>query len=326
MITLTFPDGAKRQYDSGDFGGAGRRLNRKIPGKEGRRRRDQRRAVRSRRSDRGRCDGEDRHPRRSRGARTHPPRLRPCAGRGGAGAVSRNPGDHRPGDRERLLLRFLPQPAVHAGGLPGDRKENARDHRPRQALHQIGEDRARRRRNSSARKARCSRSNWSMPSPSEQEIKFYDQGGWVDLCRGPAHDIDGQDRQCLQADEGGGRLLAGRCEESDAHPHLRHGLGQRQGFAGLCDGAGGSREARSPQARPRDGPVSFPGRGAGRRLLACQGLDRVPAAHRLYAPPPVEARLSGSERAAASRQVPVGDIGPLGLVPRGHVHGALGRR
>ena len=36
--------------------------------------------------------------------------------------------------------------------------------------------------------------------------------------------------------------------------------------------------------------------------------------------------LPGGQRAAAPRQVAVGDLRPLGLVPREHVHGAAGRR
>ena len=73
-------------------------------------------------------------------AGTDPARRRPRAGRSGAGAVAGHAGDHRPGDRERLLLRLLPQRAVHAGGLCRDREEDARDHRARQTLHQGGLD------------------------------------------------------------------------------------------------------------------------------------------------------------------------------------------
>src|SRR6266545_3678477 len=54
------------------------------------------------------------------------------------GALAGHAGHHRPGDRERLLLRLLPQPAVHPGGLRRDREEDARDHRARQTLHQGG--------------------------------------------------------------------------------------------------------------------------------------------------------------------------------------------
>ena len=42
----------------------------------------------------------------------------------------------------------------------------------------------------------------------------------------PAHGLDRPDRQRLQADEGGRRLLARRFEQSDADAHLRHCLGR----------------------------------------------------------------------------------------------------
>ena len=41
----------------------------------------------------------------------------------------------------------------------------------------------------------------------------------------PAHGLDGPDRQRLQADEGGRRLLARRRQQPDADAHLRHRLG-----------------------------------------------------------------------------------------------------
>jgi hypothetical protein len=48
----------------------------------------------------------NRHPRRSARAGADPARCRACDGRGRAGAVAGHAGDHRPGDRERLLLRL----------------------------------------------------------------------------------------------------------------------------------------------------------------------------------------------------------------------------
>ena len=71
----------------------------------------------------------------------------------------------------------------------------------------------------------------------------------------------------------------------------------------------------------RDGPVPLPGGGAGHGVLAPEGLDDVPDADRLHAPAP-RRRLPGGQRAAGARQAPVGDLRPLGLVSREHVHGA----
>ncbi len=95
-----------------------------------------RRGHRSRRPDRAGRQDRIHHPRRSPRAGTDPARRRACAGRSGAVAVAGHAGHDRSGDRERLLLRLLPQRAVHAGGFRGDREEDARDHRARQTLHQ----------------------------------------------------------------------------------------------------------------------------------------------------------------------------------------------
>ena len=107
-------------------------LARQAHGRDGARRR----RFGSERSDRARCQDRVSRPRGPARPGIDPARRRPCAGRGGAGAVARHPGHHRPGDRERLLLRLLPQPAVHAGGFRRHREEDARDHRARQTLHQ----------------------------------------------------------------------------------------------------------------------------------------------------------------------------------------------
>lgn len=57
---------------------------------------------------------------------------------------------------------------------------------------------------------------------------------------------------------------------------------------------------------------------------ARQGLEHVPDARRLHAPPSGR-HLSGGQRAASIGQVAVGDLGSLGLVPRQHVQGDRGR-
>ncbi len=74
----------------------------------------------------------DPHHQESRSARGLPPLHRAPAGRGGAGAVSRNQAGHRPAHRERLLLRFRPRHTVHARGPGKDR--SARCGRSRRAI------------------------------------------------------------------------------------------------------------------------------------------------------------------------------------------------
>ena len=58
------------------------------------------------------------------------------------------------------------------------------------------------------------KAEWIHEIPTDEAISLYRQGGFVDLCAGPHLPSTGQARPCLQADEGGGRLLARRCAET----------------------------------------------------------------------------------------------------------------
>ena len=88
----------------------------------------------------------------------------------------------------------------------------------------------------------------------------------------PAHDVHRQDRQRVQADEGRGRLLARRQQQSDADADLRHGVRKTGRARRLSEADRGSRKARPPQARPRARSVSFPG---GRSRAWCSGTPRA---------------------------------------------------
>ena len=197
--------------------------------------------------------------------------------------MARHPGHDRSHHRERLLLRLLPQRAVHAGRFRRDRKEDARDHRARQTLYQGDLDpRAdqagvpRQRRNVQGRTGRR--------DPGRPDHQDLQAGRLVRSVPRPAYDVDRQDRQRLQADEGRGRLLARRQQQSDADAHLRHGIRKTGRARRLSEADRGSREARPSQARPRARPVSFPGGRSRRGVLARQGLDHLPGGDRLYAP------------------------------------------
>ena len=69
--------------------------------------------------------------------------------------------------------------------FPRDREEDARDHRARPGLSRSGGLAREGARPSFPTRARTSRSSSSMPSRHGQPIKIYDQGDWIDLCRGP---------------------------------------------------------------------------------------------------------------------------------------------
>ncbi len=136
--------------------------------------------------------------------------------------------------------------------------------------------------------------------PPGEDLKLYSQGGWTDLCRGPHMTSTGKIGDAFKLMKVGGGLLARRFHQTHAIAHLRHGLRQKGRARRLPEADRGGRAARPSQARPRDGPLPFPGGGAGLDLLAPEGLGDLPDPHRLHAPPPGR-RLSGGQRAAGAR-------------------------
>ena len=112
--------------------------------------------------------------------------------------------------------------------------------------------------------------------PEDQDLKIYTQGDWFDLCRGPHMTSTGKIGDAFKLMKVAGAYWRGDCN----NPMLTRIYGtawrQRRRSSTPISPARGGREARPPPARPRDGPVPFPGGGAGRRLLAPEGLDDVP--------------------------------------------------
>jgi threonyl-tRNA synthetase len=112
--------------------------------------------------------------------------------------------------------------------------------------------------------------------PEGQDLKIYNQGDWFDLCRGPHMASTGQIGDAFKL-----MKVAGAYWRGDSNnPMLTRIYGTAWRTTGGArqptSHARGGGEARPPQARPRDGPLPLPGGGAGRRLLARQGLDDVP--------------------------------------------------
>ena len=320
-VALTFPDGSKRSFKKGlNRRRAGRR-HLQVAGQEGGGHLAGRPTGGPGRPDRGRRQRQDHHPHRPGSAGADPARRRARDGGSGAVAVARHPGDHRPGDRERLLLR-----------LRQGRSRSIPTISPRS-------------------KPRCTRSSsGTRPSPrscgaaTRPRTFFRDKGemfkvelvdaiprgrGPEDLQAGrvarpvprPAHDLDRADRQGLQAHQAS-RAPTGAAITT--RPQLQRIYGTAwatdAGAGGLPQDDRGGREARPPQARPRDGPVPLPGGGAGRGVLAPEGLGAVPGPHQLHPAAAERGRLPRGERAADPRQVAVGGVGPLGDLPREHVH------
>ena len=156
--------------------------------------------------------------------------------------------------------------------------------------------------------------------PAGEAVTVYHQGAWKDLCRGPHLPSTQARRQGVQADQARRRLLARRPAQRPAAAHLRHRLGDRGRPRRLPQADRGGGKARPPQARRGHGPLPHPGRGQGHGVLAPEGLDALPHAGRLHAPPlEAEAGYRRGEDAADPRPLALGTVGPLGEVPRRHV-------
>ena len=137
--------------------------------------------------------------------------------------------------------------------------------------------------------------------PEGQDLKIYSQGDWFDLCRGPHMTSTGKIGNAFKLMKVAGAYWRGDSNNAMLTRIYATAWATQEELDNYLAAARGGREARSSPPRPRDGPVPFPGGGAGRRLLAPEGLDDVPGADRLHAPPP-EGGLPGGQRAAGARQ------------------------
>ena len=109
---------------------------------------------------------------KSRGrARHDPPLHRPPHGHGRAGALPRDAGHHRPGDRERLLLRLRHRPPVQRRRPPPHRGEDGGDREARPAGQPRGVVAATRPSRSSTSSARTTRSRSSTASPATRRSR-----------------------------------------------------------------------------------------------------------------------------------------------------------
>ena len=303
MITLTFPDGAAAPVRARHHRPRGRRGHRQV-------------ARQAHRRDGARRRPSLTLPTRSRATpgssscRREDPRAlelirHDCAhvlAEAVQDALPGHPGHHRPGDRERLLLRLRAPRALHPRGFPGDRGEDARDHRPRQTLHQGGleprQGQAGVRRQGRGLQGRARRRHPG--GPGSQDLR---PGRLVRPLPRPAHDLDGQGRHRLQAHEGGRRLLARRLEQPDADPHLRHGLGDQEDLDAYLKQLEEA-EKRDHRRLGREMDLfHFQEEAPGTVFWHPQGLDPVPEPHRLHAPAPEgpTTRRSTRRRSSTSR-------------------------
>ena len=183
----------------------------------------------------------------------------------------------------------------------GDRKEDARDHRARQTLHQGSLGRAKRPSRCSATRARPSRSSWSMPFPATRPIKIYYQGDWFDLCRGPHMTSTGKIGNAFKLMKVAGAYWRGDCN----NPMLTRIYGtafakQEELDAYLKQIEEAEKRDHRKLGRELD-LFHFQEEGPGVVFWHAEGLDHLPGADRLYAPPP-DRRLQRGQRAADPRQ------------------------
>src|SRR5262249_4113154 len=95
-----------------------------------------------------------------------------------------DPVHHGPGNGERFLLGFFPQPAVPLGEFRRHREEERQNHRGRQPFtKEIWTREAAKR--MFRDKGELFKVELIDAIPDDQEIKIYKQGEWFDLCRGP---------------------------------------------------------------------------------------------------------------------------------------------
>ena len=176
------------------------------------------------------------------------------------------------------------------------------------------------------------KAEWAAELPKGDDLTVYwsgepnEDGAWLDMCRGPHLPSTGKlDPQAFKLMRVAGAYWRGDQNNAQLTSHIRHRLAEQEAARRAPHAAGGSRQARSPQAGPRDGLVPLAGRSAWLGLLASQRLHDLARAGSLHAPRHRRWRLPRDQDAASHRRAPVGEIGPLGQIPREHVRGARRR-
>ena len=135
--------------------------------------------------------------------------------------------------------------------------------------------------------------------PADQQLKIYKQGDWFDLCRGPHMTSTGKVGNAFKLMKVAGAYWRGDSNREMLSRIYGTAFAKQEELDAVPQAARGGGEARPSQARPRDGPVPFPGGGAGLGVLASEGLDAVPGARAVHPPPPGRGRLRRGELAAA---------------------------
>ena len=161
--------------------------------------------------------------------------------------------------------------------------------------------------------------------PGDEPIKIYQQGDWFDLCRGPHMTSTGKVGNAFKL-----MKVAGAYWRGDSNnPMLTRIYGTAFAKQEELDAYLKQLEEAEKRDHRRLGRemdlFHFQEEGPGVVFWHAKGWTMFQAII-AYMRRRLEGRLRRGQRAADARQVAVGDLRPLGLVPREHVRGAVGRR
>ena len=162
--------------------------------------------------------------------------------------------------------------------------------------------------------------------PAGEDLRIYRQGDWLDLCRGPHMTSTGQVGTAFKL-----TTVAGAYWRGDSNNAM---LQRIYGTAWASDKDLKAHLHRLEEAERRDHRklgremdlFHFQEEGPGVVFWHPKGWELVPAPDELHAPAPERCRLPGGQRTAGPGSGIVGDVRPLGLVSRKHVHHGDGRR
>ena len=122
---------------------------------------------------------------RGPGARADPPRRRPHHGPRRAGALARRQGHHRPGDRERLVLRLRPRRALHPRGPRRPSRRGCARSSPPATRSAPRSGTATAPSATTRRLGEPYKVELVEAIPEADPVRMYWHGPWQDLCRGP---------------------------------------------------------------------------------------------------------------------------------------------
>ena len=200
-----------------------------------------------------------------------------------------------------------------------DRSAHARAHQCRRAVRARGGDgrrgaRALRPRGPGLQGRADRGSGRKRPGAARDRLALHQRRVHRSLPRSPrpVHEAD----QGVQAAVGRRRLLARRCRQGDAHARVWDRVLLQAGSRGLPRAARAGPRQRSPQARTAARAVHVLRGGARLGVLVPGGTRGRQLADRAQPGDGGAARIRRGEDAAALRPVAVGDLRPLGEVPR----------